>query len=467
MNQQVDIAFHLSIEDKDTVDATDGCSVKTFEVGYHYMMFHNMDASLGTTGALSDAGVREAIDIAIDRSALETVLPGAHGTRSLFPDFSPYYTEFGSMSADASTAGTLLDAAGWALDSTTGYRMKDGEVLSVKLVAYPFRAGLGLMQPSIEADLEAVGINVTSLNVDLWSSPYDAILSDGSWDLLMWAQNTLPAGDPAWFLNAFFRSDGGNNFAGLNSATVDSEIDDLELLADHTARVTATAEIQTEIMAEVAVSNLVTPAWHVGVSDRMTDYEPYGSDYYIINADLFVTRPVVVGMTWTTGSLDPRYGSTPWSLTTHGLAEKLFTVDKNGEIVGQVASSTTQVSDYVWDVTLKTDYKFSDGTVVTGQIVADCLNELNTENSAAQSSLGTITATAPDATTVRITSTTGTHVMDAVLAEWVFTVYLADATAIGNFLFTGPYAVQSFAAGDISLVPNEYYWYVLRPDHAD
>ena len=76
--------------------------------------------------------------------------------------------------------------------------------------------------------------------------------------------------------------------------------------------------------------------------------------------------PVVVGMTWTTSSLDPREGSTPWSLTTHGLAEKLFTVDKNGDIVGQVASSATLVSDYVWDVTLNTDQYFSDGTVVTG-----------------------------------------------------------------------------------------------------
>jgi hypothetical protein len=27
---------------------------------------------------------------------------------------------------------------------------------------------------------------------------------NGDWDLLMWAQNTLPAGDPAQFLNAFF-----------------------------------------------------------------------------------------------------------------------------------------------------------------------------------------------------------------------------------------------------------------------
>ena len=141
-------------------------------------------------------------------------------------------------------------------------------------------------------------------------------------------------------------------------------------------------------------------------------------------------------------------------------------MDKSGEVVGQVAQLVSMVSDYVWDVTLKSNYKFSDGTVVTGQIVADCLNELNTVNSAAQSSLGTITATARDATTVRISSTKATHVMDAVLAEWVFTVYLADATAVEGFLFTGPYAVQTFMAGDIVLVPNEYYWYVFRADLA-
>ena len=117
---------------------------------------------------------------------------------------------------------------------------------------------------------------------------------NGDWDLLMWAQNTLPAGDPAWFLNTFFHSDGGNNFAGLDDATVDSEIEDLELLSDHAARVTATAEAQTAIQGQFAVSNLVTPAWHVGLSTRMADYEPYGSDYYIINDQLFVTDPQTV-----------------------------------------------------------------------------------------------------------------------------------------------------------------------------
>ena len=57
----------------------------------------------------------------------------------------------------------------------------------------------------------------------------------------MWAQNTLPAGDPKWFLNQFFHSGGsdnsaycgtgckGNNFMNLDSAAVDSALDALSL----------------------------------------------------------------------------------------------------------------------------------------------------------------------------------------------------------------------------------------------
>ena len=121
--------------------------------------------------------------------------------------------------------------------------------------------------------------------------------ANGEWDLLLWAQNTLPAGDPAWFLRAFFRSDGGNNHAGLNSATVDGLLDTLADADVHAARVTATADAHAAILAEQAVSNLVTPEWHVSLSDCVVDYVPWGSDYYVIRPDLFVpaatpcTRP--------------------------------------------------------------------------------------------------------------------------------------------------------------------------------
>ena len=98
--------------------------------------------------------------------------------------------------------------------------------------------------------------------------------------------------------------------------------------------------------------------------------------------------PVVVGKTFLAASTDPRSGSTGWALASHGIAEKLFTVDKEGEIIGQIAKSVHKVSETTWDVTLKSGYKFSDGTVVTAKHVADCLLELNNKNNNAQSSLG-------------------------------------------------------------------------------
>ena len=167
------------------------------------------------------------------------------------------------------------------------------------------------------------------------------------------------------------------------------------------------------------------------------------------------SEPIVVGKTFMAGSVDPTSGSTGWALTSHGVSENLFTVNKDGEIVGQVAESTSKVSELVWDVTLKSGYKFSDGTDVTAQAVADCLSELNSVNSNAQATIGTMTVTAPSATVVRIESTISTHIMDSVLAEWVFTIYKTDGS---DYVFTGPYKIESFVAGDyIDLVPNTHY----------
>jgi peptide/nickel transport system substrate-binding protein len=81
-------------------------------------------------------------------------------------------------------------------------------------------------------------------------------------------------------------------------------------------------------------------------------------------------KPVVVGQTMLAGSEDPTSGSTGWSLTSHGISEKLFTIDKDGKTVPQVAASCTKVSKFIWEVTLKAGYKYSDGTDVTSTHVA-------------------------------------------------------------------------------------------------
>jgi ABC-type transport system substrate-binding protein len=112
------------------------------------------------TGPINDLKVRQAIDLAIDRTALSQALAGGHGTRSLFPDFTPYYNDDTDGARDRKGAEALLDEAGWVLDEATGVRSKDGQELEVDLVAYAFRPGLGLMQPALAAALEEVGFKV-------------------------------------------------------------------------------------------------------------------------------------------------------------------------------------------------------------------------------------------------------------------------------------------------------------------
>ena len=188
----------------------------------------------------------------------------------------------------------------------------------------------------------------------------------------------------------------------------------------------------------------LTPRW---------DYDLEKAEF--INCRPERTGPVVVGSTFLADGLDPTDGSTGWALTSHGISENLFTVDKDGNIVGVIAQSVTKVSEFVWDVTLKADYRFSDGVAVTAARVAAALTELNTDNSAAQSSLGTMTVTAPDSSTVRIQSTKATHVMESVLAEWVFVIYYKDSS--NDYIYTGPYKVNSLTATQLDLEPNTFY----------
>jgi len=280
-NGELDMGFHLPATHLDTLRQQQGITAKTFDVGYHYMMLHNMDRS-----PLTDLRVRQAVDKALDRSLLTQTLLGGDATRSLFPENTPWNRPDTQTNADASAAAGLLDQAGWVL--TSGQRMKNGVPLALTLVAYPQRPGLALMLPVVKKTLGDLGIAVTDILTDgsNWNE-LDQIMADRSWDLLMWAQNTLPAGDPQWFLNSFFRSDGGNNHAKLNSSAVDNLLNELALTEVHTERISKSLAAQNAILDEVPVSNLMTPAWHIGLSDRMSNYKPWGSDYYVIRSDTF------------------------------------------------------------------------------------------------------------------------------------------------------------------------------------
>ncbi len=272
---ELDLAFNLPVEALPRLKTRPRLLIRSFLVDYQYMLWLN-----NRRPVLADANVRRAIDLGIDRRDLATAVNGGEPAAGAFPRTSPY--SLGPQRAvDVAQANRLLHAAGW-LRGDDGWRRKDGKRLDLTLVAYPQRPDLVTFQPVIRAQLAALGIGIQTQIVEQASVP----ATSGDFDLLLWAQHTAPAGDPGFFLNAFFRTGAGNNYAGFTSPEVDRLLDSLADVGDFEKRVTLARDIQERLIAAAPVAFLLTPAWHVGLGPRLADYQPWGSDYYIIRADL-------------------------------------------------------------------------------------------------------------------------------------------------------------------------------------
>lgn len=164
---------------------------------------------------------------------------------------------------------------------------------------------------------------------------------------------------------------------------------------------------------------------------------------------------ITIGQTFVASGLDPAEGSTGWALVTHGIAEQLFQVSKDGRIAPNLAASARREDSGSWIITLAPDRYFSDGAPLTADAVAEALNRSGATNPAARATAGRLTFTALDDGTLRVESEQPTHILPSILAEWAFAVYrMQGDTAI----FTGPFAVDRFAPGvSIDLVPNPHY----------
>jgi peptide/nickel transport system substrate-binding protein len=261
-----------------------GFTIKSFPVGYQYMMWYNMKRP-----ALSDVRVRKALEMALDRNKLVQATRGGIPTKSLFPANTPHGLKNEDVNPDARGAARMLDDAGW-VKGAGGKRAKDGVPLAVRIVAYAQRPDLVTMLPVVASEFEALGLTVTQTATpgSSWEE-LDAITESDDYDMLLWAQHTLPAGDPQFFMNMFFRKmnqdkANTNNHALVDSPEIEALIDALSH-AEAGDRVPATALAHQAIIDLVPVSALMTPMWHVGLSQRLSSYEPWGSDYYMIRAD--------------------------------------------------------------------------------------------------------------------------------------------------------------------------------------
>ncbi len=111
----------------------------------------------------SEAQVRRAINMAIDRKGIATAVlrhPGSAATQ-LLPAAAPDWHDAGlpSYPFDANGANTLLDQAGW-VRGADGVRSKGGTRLSAKMFTVANRPELAVIGTAMQAQLKAIGMEL-------------------------------------------------------------------------------------------------------------------------------------------------------------------------------------------------------------------------------------------------------------------------------------------------------------------
>jgi peptide/nickel transport system substrate-binding protein len=273
---ELDMAFGIPAASLPSI-ASQGLFTRTITGGYMYLLIMNH-----ARPPLGDAKVRQAIDLAIDRSLLVKAAKAGTPAQGLYAVYYPFALKQ-SYRHDPRAAAALLDEAGWT-PGPGGIRTKDGKRLAVTLYAGSNWPDLTIYVPIIKAQLAAVGIEVTPRIVEAFLP----IANSGDFDLLFRVTHTAPAGDPAFFANDGLRTTGSRNFGKYRSAELDAVLARMEDETSLDRRTASALELQRIVNRDLPLSPIAEVPFHVGLSQRLAKYAIWGTDYYVIRDDLTV-----------------------------------------------------------------------------------------------------------------------------------------------------------------------------------
>lgn len=158
---------------------------------------------LNFNGNLSDLSVRQALACAIDKEAISEGLTDGYEpvADTIVPDGTPYSDINGTAgyAYDVDHANELLDAAGWAMNDSTGIREKDGTQLRVTFTVPTDDSTVGSIATLLQSQLAEVGIDVEIKSQEKmeWYAGY---LEESGWDITAMTAGFFNYGMPhCWF----------------------------------------------------------------------------------------------------------------------------------------------------------------------------------------------------------------------------------------------------------------------------
>jgi peptide/nickel transport system substrate-binding protein len=254
-------------------DLGDGVRVDSIEYpGLPYSLYLNEKY-----GVFADEKVRQAFARGIDIDpAVEEIFFGQFPRAwSVLSSTTPGYDSAleGTWAFDPDEANRLLDEAGWTERDTDGIRMKDGQRLSARWIAWtPVPDDRAALANAIQSDLKKIGFEVEREVLE--PGAYNEQYGPKTFDLTDWGFSGV---DPD-FLRAHLHTDGFQNASQVTDAEVDGLLEQAVATSDQNQRNAIYTQLQEWNATHTAIVPLYSPSAITAVGERVDGlaYDLYG-----------------------------------------------------------------------------------------------------------------------------------------------------------------------------------------------
>lgn len=225
------------------------------------------DAAKGCKGDQTDVAVRQALNVAIDRSQLaEKAWVGLVGKANpafvLLPRDQQWLSDpalaESPQTANAAQAGQILEAAGYAKDAK-GFYAKNGKEISLDLFSPDGWTDYNDAAKLIAEQAGKAGIKVTARTVS--EAEYWTPVTNGDFQLAMYGLTQSVVADPFSNYDQYFFGKStakvgdapvrGQNYARYANATVDAAVEAAAATNDEAAKKAEYAKIQAQIAIDL------------------------------------------------------------------------------------------------------------------------------------------------------------------------------------------------------------------------